>query len=136
VAKGSPSRRFAPNFPHGAVGNFWTAILVQNSHPPCRQFRLQAFPILCGQARETFDLLNQKNVSRMRVSKQSKQLRAGELRAAFVFRVPGGDGKAPLGGEGPELLARTLKQMFPLSIVQRTDNFLFLFTFFELGAWS
>jgi hypothetical protein len=29
-----------------------------------------------------------------------------------------------------------LKRMFPLSIVQRTDNFLFLFTFFELGAWS
>jgi 3-oxoacyl-[acyl-carrier protein] reductase len=24
----------------------------------------------------------------------------------------------------------------PLSIVQRTDNLLFLFTFFELGAWS
>jgi L-fucose mutarotase/ribose pyranase (RbsD/FucU family) len=29
-----------------------------------------------------------------------------------------------------------MQRMFPLSIVQRTDNFLFLFTFFELGAWS
>jgi hypothetical protein len=55
-----------------------------------RQLSLQAFPVLRGQARETVDLLDQKNVARMRVREQPKQFGPGELGAAFVLKVPGG----------------------------------------------
>ena len=69
-----------------------------------RARRVRSTVLRGGQAGQAVDLLNQQDVTGLRVGQKPKQFRPSQLGAGLVLDVPGRHLQATLGGEGLQLI--------------------------------
>jgi hypothetical protein len=80
------------------------------------QLGLQFLPVARREARQTVNLLDQQDVTGLRIVEQSEQLGARQLGAALVLDVPGGNRKTSLSSKGLELVARAVGVLINFAI--------------------